>query len=191
MYSLLCALRRRKRTAQETIILRSFLSNCENLITSFWMIKLMFSSHLSKKIILLKLKMKRNPLINHFITSFKRNYRNFDIILKIHFKKIEFVIRLSLQKHSFSLYRKRIMNYAFISIIATWMQSSSKIVTFFLWFPKRWIVYADRRYSQNWTLRMLIINFALRSMTNGKRRSELVMIILNIWLCLLTSLTSR
>ena len=45
---------------------------------------------------LLKLKMKKNSFINHFIISLKRNYRSFDVILKIHFKKIEFVIRLSL-----------------------------------------------------------------------------------------------
>ena len=118
MYSLLCALRRRKRAIQETIIFRNFLSNCENLITSFRIIKLMFFSHSNKKIMLLKLRIKKNPFINHFIISLKRNYRNFDAILKIHFKKIKFVIQLFLQKHSFSLCRKRIMNYVFISIIA-------------------------------------------------------------------------
>ena len=118
IYSLLCALRRRKRAIQETIIFRNFLSNCENLITSFRIIKLMFFSHSSKKIMLLKLKMKRNFFINHFTISFKQSCRNFDVILKIHFKKIEFVIRFSLQKHLFSLYRKRIINYVFISTIA-------------------------------------------------------------------------
>ena len=60
------------------------------------MIKLMFFSHSSKKIMLLKLKIKRNFFINHFIIFLKRNYRSFDVILKIHFKKIEFVIRLFL-----------------------------------------------------------------------------------------------
>ena len=144
------------------------------------MIRLMFSSHLSKKIILLKLKMKRNPLINHFIIFFKRNYRNFDAILKIYFKKIKFVIRLFLQKHSFFLCRRKMMSCAFVSIIAIWMQSSSKIVILSLWFPKRWIIYASRRYSQNWILKMLIIDFALKSTTNKKRRFELAMIILNI-----------
>ena len=38
---------------------------------------------------------------------------------------------------------------------------------------------------------MFIINFVLRSMINKKRRFELIMIILNIWLYLLISLTSR
>ena len=118
MYSLLCALRRRKRAIQKTIIFRNFLSNCENLITFFRIIRLMFFSHSSKKIMLLKLKMKRNFFMNHFITSLKRNYRSFDVILKIHFKKIEFVIRFSLQKHLFFLCRKRIMSCAFVSIIA-------------------------------------------------------------------------
>ena len=151
----------------------------------------MSSSHLSKKIILLRLKMKKNFLMNYFIISLKRNYRSFDVILKIHFKKIKFIIRLLLQKHSFSLCRKRIMDYAFMSTIAAWMQSSSRIVTLFLWFPKRWTAYANRRYSQNWTLRMFIIDFALRSTTNEKRRFGLVMIILNIWLCLLISSTPR
>ena len=151
----------------------------------------MFSSHLSKKIMLLKLKMKRNFFINYFIIFLKRNCRNFDAILKIHFKKIKFVIQFSLQKHLFFLCRRRIINCVFISIIAIWMQLLSRIVIFFLWFPKRWIIYVNRRYSQNWTLRMFIINFALRSIMNEKRRFELVMIILNIWLCLLISLTSR
>ena len=118
MYSLLCALRRRKKITQKTIIFRNFLSNCENLITPFRMIRLMFFSHSNKKIMLLRLKMKKKFLINHFIISLKRNYRNFDIILKIHFKKIKFVIRLLLQKHLFFLCRKRIINCAFISIIA-------------------------------------------------------------------------
>ena len=118
MYSLLYALRRRKRAIQKMIIFRNFLSNCENLITFFRMIRLMFFSHSNKKIMLLKLKMKKNFFINHFTISFKRNYQNFDAILKIHFKKIKFVIRLFLQKHPFSLCRKRIMNCVFISIIA-------------------------------------------------------------------------
>ena len=118
IYSLLCALRRRKRAIQKTIIFRNFLSNCENLITFFRIIKLMFFPHSSKKIMLLRLKIKRNFFINHFIISFKRNYRNFDVILKIHFKKIKFVIRFSLQKHSFFLCRKKIMNCVFVSIIA-------------------------------------------------------------------------
>ena len=118
IYSLLCALRRRKRAIQKTIIFRNFLSNCENLITFFRIIKLIFFSHSNKKIMLLKLKMKRNFFINYFITFLKRNYRSFDIILKIYFKKIKFVIRLSLQKHLFFLYRKKIMNCVFISIIA-------------------------------------------------------------------------
>ena len=96
IYSLLCALRRRKRAIQKTIIFRNFLSNCENLITSFRIIKLIFSSHSSKKIMLLKLKMKKNSFINHFIIFLKRSYRSFDVILKIYFKKIEFVIRFSL-----------------------------------------------------------------------------------------------
>ena len=60
------------------------------------MIKLMFSPHSNKEIMLLRLKMKKKPLINYFTISLKRNYRNFDIILKIHFKKIEFVIRFPL-----------------------------------------------------------------------------------------------
>ena len=191
MYSLLYALRRRKRTIQKTIIFRSFLSNYENLMIFFRIIRLMSFSHSSKKIMLLKLKIKRNFFINHFTISLKRNCRNFDVILKIHFKKIKFVIRLSLQKHLFSLCRKKMMNCAFMSIIAIWMQSSSRIAISFLWFPKRWIAYADRRYSQNWTLKIPIINFALRSTTNGKRRFGLVMIILNIWLCLLILLTPR
>ena len=118
IYSLLCALRRRKRAIQKTIIFRNFLSNCENLITFFRIIKLIFSSHSNKKIMLLKLKIKRNSFINHFITSFKRSCRNFNVILKIYFKKIEFIIRFFLQKHLFFLYRKRIMNCVFISIIA-------------------------------------------------------------------------
>ena len=78
----------------------------------------MFFSHLSKEIILLKLKMKKKKIINHFITFLKRNYRNFDVILKIHFKKIKFVIRFPLQKHLFFLCRKKMMNYVFMSIIA-------------------------------------------------------------------------
>ena len=118
IYSLLCALRRRKRTIQKMIIFRNFLSNCENLIIFFRMIKLMFFSHSSKKIILLRLKIKKNSFINYFIIFLKRSYRSFDVILKIHFKKIEFVIRFSLQKHLFFLYRKKIMNYVFVSIIA-------------------------------------------------------------------------
>ena len=119
IYSLLCALRRRKRAIQKTIIFRNFLSNCENLITFFRIIKLMFFSHSNKKIMLLKLKMKKNPLINHFTISFKRNCRSFDVILKIHFKKVEFVIRFSLQKHLFFLCRKRIIDCVFVLIIAT------------------------------------------------------------------------
>ena len=51
-------------------------------------------SHSSRKIMLLKLKIKRNLFINHFIISLKRNYRNFNVILKIYFKRVEFVIRL-------------------------------------------------------------------------------------------------
>ena len=146
IYSLLCALRRRKRAIQKTIIFRNFLSNCENLITFFRIIKLMFSSHSSKKIILLKLKMKKNSFINYFIIFFKRSCRSFDVILKIYFKKIKFVIRFSLQKHLFFLCRKKIMNCVFISTIAIWMQLLSKIVIFSLWFSKRWIVYANQRY---------------------------------------------
>ena len=118
IYSLLCALRRRKRAIQKTIIFRNFLSNCENLITFFRIIKLIFSPHSSKKIILLKLKKKKKSFISYFTTSLKRNYQNFDVILKIHFKKIKFVIRFSLQKHSFFLCRKKIMNCVFVSIIA-------------------------------------------------------------------------
>ena len=67
-------------------------------MTFFRIIKLMFYLHSSREIILSKLKMKRNFFINHFIISLKLNYRNFDVILKIYFKKIKFVIRLSLQK---------------------------------------------------------------------------------------------
>ena len=52
--------------------------------------------HLNKEIMLSRLKMKRNSFTNYFIISFKQSYRNFDVILKIHFKKIEFVIRFSL-----------------------------------------------------------------------------------------------
>ena len=77
----------------------------------------MFFSHSNKEIILLKLKIKKSSFINYFIISFKRNYRNFDVILKIHFKKIKFVIRFSLQKRLFFLYRKKIMSCIFISII--------------------------------------------------------------------------
>ena len=78
----------------------------------------MFFSHLNKKIILLKLKMKKSFFTNHFTISLKRNYRNFDIILKIHFKKIEFIIQFSLQKRSIFLYRKKIMNCDLMLIIA-------------------------------------------------------------------------
>ena len=53
----------------------------------------MFYSHLNKEIMLLKLIIKRNSFTNDFIISLKRNCRNFDIILKIHFKRIEFIIR--------------------------------------------------------------------------------------------------
>ena len=66
----------------------------------------MFYSHLNKKIILLKLKMKKNSFTSYFIISLKRNYRNFDVILKIHFKRIEFVIRFSLQKRLFFYIKK-------------------------------------------------------------------------------------
>ena len=71
-----------------------------------------------KEIMLLRLKMKRNPFTSHFIIFFKRSYRSFDVILKTHFKRIEFIIRLFLQKRLFSLYQRKIINYVFISIIA-------------------------------------------------------------------------
>ena len=41
----------------------------------------------------------------------------------------------------------------------------------------------------NWILKMFIIDFALKSTTNKRRRFEFVIIISNIWLCLLISLT--
>ena len=50
-----------------------------------------------------KLKMKRIFFINYFIIFIKQSYRSFDVILKIFFKKIKFVIRLSLQKRLFFL----------------------------------------------------------------------------------------
>ena len=78
----------------------------------------MFYLHLNKEIMLSKLRKKRNPFINYFIIFFKQSYRNFVVILKIHFKKIEFIIRFSLQKRLFSLYQKRIINCVFILIIA-------------------------------------------------------------------------
>ena len=54
-------------------------------------------SHSNKEIMLIKLKMKKkNPFINYFTIFFKRNYRSFDVILKIYFKRVEFVIRFSL-----------------------------------------------------------------------------------------------
>ena len=53
---------------------------------------------------LLRLKIKRNPFTNHFIIFFKRNYRSFDVILKTLFKRIKFIIELSLQKRLFFLY---------------------------------------------------------------------------------------
>ena len=53
----------------------------------------MFYSHSNKKIILLRLKIKKNSFTNYFIISFKRSYRNFDVIWKTHFKRVEFVIR--------------------------------------------------------------------------------------------------
>ena len=53
-------------------------------------------SRSNKKIMLLKLKMKRNLFMSHFITFFKRNYRNFDVISKTYSKEIKFVIRLFL-----------------------------------------------------------------------------------------------
>ena len=46
----------------------------------------MFYSHSNKEIMLLKLKIKRNSFTNHFTISLKRNYRNFNVILKIHLK---------------------------------------------------------------------------------------------------------
>ena len=61
----------------------------------------MFYSHSNKKIMLLKLKIKSNLFINYFIIFFKRDYRSFDAILKIDFKKTKFVIRFSLQKRFF------------------------------------------------------------------------------------------
>ena len=87
-------------------------------MTSFRIIKLMFYSHLSKEIMLLKLKMKKNSFMSYFIISLKWNYRNFNIILKIHFKRFKFVIRLSLQKRFIFFISKKIMNYVFTSIIA-------------------------------------------------------------------------
>ena len=76
MYSLLCALRRRKRAIQKTIIFRNFLSNCENLITFFQMIKLMSYSYSNKKIMLLRLKMKKKffykSLYNLFQTKLSK-----------------------------------------------------------------------------------------------------------------------
>ena len=82
------------------------------------MIRLMFYLHTNKKIMLSRLKMKRNLFTNYFIISLKQNCRSFDIILKIHFKRIKFVIRFPLQKRSFFLCQKKIMNYVFMSIIA-------------------------------------------------------------------------
>ena len=64
----------------------------------------MFFSYSNKKIILLKLKMKKSSFINYFTISFKRNYRNFDIILKIHFKRIRFIIRLFFYKNVYFFY---------------------------------------------------------------------------------------
>ena len=67
----------------------------------------MFYLYLNKKIMLLRLRIKRNIFINHFIISLKRSCRNFDVILKIHFKRIEFVIRFSSQKRLFFFISKK------------------------------------------------------------------------------------
>ena len=66
----------------------------------------MFYLHLNKEIMLSKLKIKRNFFISYFITLFKQSYQSFDVILKIHFKKIKFVIRFSLQKRLFFYVKK-------------------------------------------------------------------------------------
>ena len=58
----------------------------------------MFYLHSSKEIMLSKLKIKKNSFTNHFIIFLKQSYRSFDVILKIHFKRVEFVIRLFFTK---------------------------------------------------------------------------------------------
>ena len=53
---------------------------------------------------LLRLKMKKSFFINYLIISLNRSYRNFDVILKIYFKRIKFVIRLFFNKSAYSFY---------------------------------------------------------------------------------------
>ena len=63
-------------------------------------------SHLSKEIMLLKLKMKRNSFTNYFTISFKRNYRNFDAILKTLFKKLNSLFNF-FYRSAYSFYVKK------------------------------------------------------------------------------------